>query len=402
MSITQENLQELKEIYENQETITETAKIFCERHNIEYSDPLRRRVSRILNNDTTVSNKNESISITQNYEPKTVFSAVKDGKMMSIKEYCKEYGLDYDNVKSFKSITHTGTPYYNIVFYEQSLESDVSLEEFKALIEEDLRNIKYSPSKVIGSKVGVVKVADFHFGAYVNNLIRTKEFSIGIFVEMLKQAAEEINSKGYKEVHLHLLGDIIESFTGLNHRNSWKGLDKAMVGAEAVKLVTKILHEHFLSKINNLVSIKVVGGNHDRVTSDNKEDMAAEAANIVCWGLSLLGYNVEFNSLVLTHIVDGICHILTHGHHMLSKKPTKNIVWDYGKQGMFNLLVEGHLHGFAIKDDSVDSMKVVCPPFFRGNFFSEALGYTSNSGFLIIENNGKGLPNIFHHSLGSM
>ena len=36
---------------------------------------------------------------------------------------------------------------------------------------------------------------------------------------------------------------------------------------------------------------------------------------------------------------------------------------------------------------------------FTGNFFSESLGYTSESGFVITEDNGKGVPNVFYYAV---
>ena len=237
-------------------------------------------------------------------------------------------------------------------------------------------------------------------------------FSINILANKLLESVDKINERNYEKVHIHILGDLIESFTGLSHKNTWKGLDKKMVGAEAVKLVVRILHENFLSKIKNLDKVKVVAGNHDRVTSDNKEDVQGDAANLVCWGLNLIGYDIEFNPLVITHTVGNICHILTHGHHGISKKSTKQICWDYGIQGKYNLICEGHLHSIiqklninqrdgyqTFKDDSVDHKRINCPSFFTGNFFSESLGYTSESGFIITEDNGKGVPNIFYYAI---
>ena len=148
------------------------------------------------------------------------------------------------------------------------------------------------------------------------------------------------------------------------------------------------------------------------MTSDNKEDVQGEAANLISWGLELMGYDIEFNPLVLTHTVDGICHILTHGHHGISKKSTKQLCWDYGKKGKFNLICEGHLHSIiqklsvssrekfqTIKDDAVDHRRMNCPSFFTGNFYSESLGYTSESGFVIVEDNGKGVPNVFYYAV---
>ena len=356
----------------------------------------------------------ESETVSNEYKGKQFFSAYDEfGQLLNIEDYCKKYNLDFLKARSYKLITHTGIPFYNIVFHEEVLECVVTETELKQLIQEGLKNIRRIAVPVAnGNKIGVVKIADLHLGAYVDNLIRTKEFSINILANKLLDSAAEINRLQYSTVHVHILGDLLESFTGLSHRNTWKGLDKAMVGAEAVKLVTKILHDNFLSKINNLGDIKVVAGNHDRVTSDNKEDVHGDAANLVCWGLEMIGYNVEFNPLVITHTVDGICHILTHGHHSLSKKSTKQLCWDYGEQGKFNLICEGHLHSIiqklsitqrdsfqTIKDDAVDHRRMNCPSFFTGNFYSESLGYTSESGFVITENNGKGVPNVFYYAV---
>jgi predicted phosphodiesterase len=332
---------------------------------------------------------------------------------MNIEAYCKHYGLDVSKIRSYKLISHSGVPFYNVVFYEEVIESLVTEDELKQIIAEGFNDIKYTEIKKDSKdKVGVVKIADLHLGSYVDNLIRTKNFSINILANKLLEAVNDINDRGYSVVHIHILGDLIESFTGLSHKNTWKGLDKAMVGAEAVKLVVKILHDNFLSKIINLGDVKVVAGNHDRVTSDNKEDVQGGAASLVCWGLELIGYNVEFNSLVITHTVGKITHILTHGHHALSKKSTKQLCWDYGVQGNYNLICEGHLHSIiqklninqrdtyqTIKDDAVDHRRMNCPSFFTGNFFSESLGYTSESGFVITEDNGNGVPNVFYYAV---
>ncbi len=421
------NLQRLKEIFGIENNITETAKKYCKEMELDYSDSFRRQCSNVLKKnsepkeDLDEETDNITISDSNNYandkqSKKSVgFTAIgDDGGLMNIEQYCSHYGLNVNTIRSYKLISHSSIPFYNIVFQDEDKNVPlVTEEELKKLISDGLEQIKYTPSVVpTKTKIGVVKIADLHLGAYVDNLIRTKNFSIDILANKLTDAVNEINQRNYSIVHIHILGDLIESFTGLNHKNTWKGLDKAMVGAEAIKCVTKILHDNFLSKINNLGEVKVVAGNHDRVTSDNKEDVQGGAANLVCWALELLGYSIEFNSLVISHTVDNICHILTHGHHSLSKKSTKQICWDYGVQGKYNLICEGHLHsiiqklsvnqrdGFkTITDDAVDHRRMNVPSFFTGNFFSESLGYTSESGFVITEDNGKGVPNVFYYAV---
>lgn len=408
------------EIFEKEDNITQASKLHCEELGIEYSEKYRNRLSRYLRKEETDNTlENEVISDSINYsndkeKPQKGFTAIgTDGKLMNIESYCEFYGLDVSKIRSYKLISHSGIPFFNVVFYEEVVEPAVTEQELKELILNGFKDQKYTPiSKDTKNKIGVVKIADLHLGSYVDNLIRTKEFSIDILANKLTEAVIDINERNYSTVHVHILGDLIESFTGLSHKNTWKGLDKAMVGAEAVKLVVKILHDNFLSKIINLGNVKVVAGNHDRVTSDNKEDVQGGAASLVCWGLELLGYNVEFNALVITHTIDKITHILTHGHHALSKKSTKQLCWDYGIQGNYNLICEGHLHSIiqklninqrdtfqTIKDDAVDHRRFNCPSFFTGNFFSESLGYTSESGFVIVEDNGRGIPNVFYYAV---
>jgi len=41
-----------------------------------------------------------------------------DGRMMDIDQYCDHYNLPRNDIRSYKLVTHTGTPYYNIAFHE--------------------------------------------------------------------------------------------------------------------------------------------------------------------------------------------------------------------------------------------------------------------------------------------
>lgn len=321
------------------------------------------------------------------------------GGVMNIDEYCLHHGLPREDVRGYKLVSHTGVPFYNIQFREQTDGESVLDAEFVKLHLKNALNFKVETKteKKFPENVGVVKIADLHYGALVENLLRTRDFSPNILAEKLSVAADKINQRGFNLVHVHFQGDLLESFSGLSHKNSWKSMDVNIIGAQAVKGCVELLHTHFLSKINGLGEIKMVAGNHDRVTSDNKEDEDGDAANLIAWGLGLIGYSVEFNSNILSHEVAGINHVILHGHNIVSKRPTKEIIWDYGKQGMFNLVVEGHLHSLierlnvnqrnafkTTKDDSIDHRRIVCPSFFTGNSYSERLNFFSTSGFMIV------------------
>lgn len=367
---------------------------------------VERYIAQLRNDNETDTEPTETT--TNDYSKKHNFTAIgEDGLLMNIENYCKHYGLDYSKVRSYKLVSHTAVPFYNIAFYETVLDTPFDPESFKEAIRDGLANFKYVKREKPGTGNGVIKISDLHFGAFVENLLKTQDFNINILRQDLRFAAERINRKGYKKVHIHLLGDLIESFTGLNHKNTFKGIDRFTIGSKAVKMCTEVLHKDFLSQINNLGEIKIVAGNHDRTTSGKDEDTKGEAADLIAWGLELIGYNVEFHPLVIQHIVDDICHILMHGDKPVSKRSSEKIILDYGVQGMFNLICLGHLHSTIqkltikqrddfneVEDEANDHIKMHCPSFFSGNEFSEYLGFTTRKGFLDIEDNGKGIPDI--------
>lgn len=269
-------------------------------------------------------------------------------------------------------------------------------------LEKELESIKKVKTKTLkGNKVGVVTITDIHFGAYISDLNVTPEYNITILCEKLRKAALKTNRFNYDIVELHLLGDLIESFTGLNHKNSWKGLQKGMYGVKAIKLFVKLFKENFLDLLKNLNNIKIVAGNHDRTTSDNKEDTDGGAAELIAWGLENIGYNVEFNRSVITHKVNGVNHILMHGHlFMTMKKTTQELCWIYGEKGVFNYIKLGHLHSRIKKlsankmnnfkmlmDDNIDCRAENIASIFTGNTHSEDGGWSTLSGFSICEKN---------------
>lgn len=347
-------------------------------------------------------------------EEKFILTAWKDGVMMDIDTYCVTYKLPRKDISSYKLISHTGTPYYNIVFKENVLDSDDI--DYKKALKKALKDVsKYKSNKtdVESNRNGVVTLADLHFGAYISASQISPEYSITVLCGMLEYAALRVNRFRYKTVHVHLLGDLIESFTGMNHKNSWKGLDKGMFGVSAIKLFVKLFKEHFLDNVKNLGKIKLVAGNHDRLTSDNKEDTDGGAAELIAWGLELKGYDIEFSTSVLTHLVDDINYILNHGHLGLTKKlSTKEMCWTYGKKGYFNYIQEAHLHsrirklnatqvkGFQlISDDNNDCRREVFPSFFTGNPYSEYLGFSTCGGFKISESGRNKGVDVFDFSL---
>ena len=308
--------------------------------------------------------------------------------------------LDKDNLK-VKSIWTNGDRVNISVVPDYQKEE----EDFSSVLKDTLlEHIKSSKSKFKAakksyprSKIGVAVTADYHIGAYIEGLIKTKDFSVEVVTDYLDQVAEDINSFRYSEVHLVILGDLIESFTGLNHINSWKGVQSGMYGGNVVIMAYEIIRK-FLSQINNLKEVYMVSGNHDRVTSSNKEDVEGDVCKLLAYFLedNCKGVEFSFSPMVLTKVIDNICYIMTHGHLGFSSKDMGKILFQYGKQGYFNVLLSGHyhtrrssqnvVHTQTIGEDNADYRSIICPSLFTGNFYSESNGWTSTAGYLIIEN----------------
>lgn len=293
--------------------------------------------------------------------------------------------------------------------------SDVDWDSVFDKLEDEIASCKPPKPKILPyseDRVGVISTGDWHLGAHIDDLIRTDSFNHKVLIERLEESAERINSERFSEVHLCLLGDFIESFTGLNHKNVWKDVERGNYGMNAIRLCYAIMVNHYIGRINNVKSVNIVSGNHDRTSADKGEDTMREAAGMLAWLLDKdygSVFDVEYNPMVISKKIDGINYILTHGDFKFSDKDISKILYDYGVQGVYNVVLKAHLHtrkvtkrfeerAFELKDlkvisvDECDHRVITCAPMFTGNFYSEALGYSSTAGFEILYNNGYGYP----------
>jgi hypothetical protein len=275
-------------------------------------------------------------------------------------------------------------------------EKDVFYNEIMNLLPQAKISTSIPTEKSAKRKSLVITIADLHLGARVEHIQNTPNYNPEVLSMYLDQMAIQINAKESKSVTLAFLGDLIESFTGLNHKNSWKGIEYGYFGSNVVIKTVELITD-FISKINNVKLILGVSGNHDRSTSDNKEDTKGEIAILIFYMLGLIYKNkieIDFNSDVVSREIDGINYIITHGHLGESKKGGEKIVNEYGNNKMFNLILTGHLHSRIISTDSRKIRHIWCPSLFTGNEYSKQLGFSSTAGYLQIENNGKGFPNV--------
>ena len=339
----------------------------------------------------------------------------KNGELLSSVEKLQSEPIEIPEGFEIIKVSTSKTTGQQWVQYGPPKEKEISNIDFQDLKEILLREIsktyEYEFKPFSRDKEAVLKWADLHFGAHIYNLAKTKDYNSDILIDGLSKSVSDTNAFGFKKVHVHINGDLIESFSGLNHINSWMSLNKDEAGTNAIKLCCKLLDDA-LSNINNLGKVLIVAGNHDRISKRNDEDVKGGAADLIAWGLKLKGYDVEFDPICTTQKVEGIYHINLHGDKGVSKRPTKEIIWDYGVQGLFNFVFEAHLHSIiqklsvsqrnafkTIKDDSIDHRRMHISPMFTGNYYSESLNFFSNSGYTLVWDNGNGIPMVLMGSV---
>jgi metallophosphoesterase superfamily enzyme len=276
--------------------------------------------------------------------------------------------------------------------YEKAIKKVADLDyRFSILETEILDYVSQAKPKVVrtctDTKIdeAIVHVCDLHGGADIKPSRNLPAYGWKQIEEKLDVIARDVNSRKAKNVVVVFNGDFIETFTGLNHANSWKNISEENgYGISATIKITDVISE-FLSKINNIKQVVLVSGNHDRVTSSNKEDVEGEVARLIAYILKgQFPFSVTWHEQVVSLKVGGCGFVFTHGHLGLGKKTADLIVNQYGHKNSYNMVVMGHLHSRKTMSDTYDSRVIHAPSLFTGNNYSKGLGYSSRSGYLYI------------------
>lgn len=226
------NIEKLIEIYSNEQTIASAARKYCEENGLVYNDSVRRRFSNIIN-QYTVGNDTDTKSnqYDNDIEAPKILSAIgPDGKLMNIEKYCEFYGLDFDRVRSYKFISHTGKPFFNIVFKseEEKVVQDISkdIDFLKSLID-SITPLNSNPDipKYFSTEVDRLIITDVHINMDNNGDVNTSStFKESPYTEeeiyvRLKKTVESVYLHK-KSDHLIIdnLGDFMDGLQGQTSR----------------------------------------------------------------------------------------------------------------------------------------------------------------------------------------
>jgi len=198
------NVQKLQSLVEVEETITAAAKKYAELEGISYTDNFRRQCSKVLaRQDKLVDNdlENDTLTETNQYEAVSQLSALKpDGTIMNLKEYCEFYKIPYEEVRTYKLVTHSSKgAYYNLA--SNPIKGEGFENFYKTLLEE-LSNLPNKPKAVIRERpldkesyLLVVDPADCHVGKLADSFETGEDYNNQIAVQRIREGVEGIIEK---------------------------------------------------------------------------------------------------------------------------------------------------------------------------------------------------------------
>ena len=271
----------------------------------------------VLNETGTTTSTSDYSSNT----PKFVLSAwdVDTGLMMDLDTYCKKYGLPREDVSSSKLITHTGTPYWNIVFKEKISESMMSF-DFESIAKKFVKPVnvvKYNSQVGAKKDFDTLTYTDVHIGMDTNpkgnSMYPVKwdaEEAFALVDEMVRVTLEEKESD---TLVIDELGDFLD---GLNKQTTrgGHGLPQNMTDEEAYNCAVEFkmrLADGFLGHYDKII--------FNNICNDNHAGLFGYFANKYFKDLATERYkhaNIEINNhrQFLNHYYVGdVCFVITHG-----------------------------------------------------------------------------------------
>ena len=261
----------------------------------------------------------ESKSKSNEYKPKKdfVLSAwSEEGKMMEIDEYCQVYNLPRKDITSYKLVSHTGTPFYNIVFKENVVDVAKDEIDFDKIISKHIKPVEVKIKKQQSqSDFDVLTYSDVHIGMDTNskgNSMYATEWNADEVIKASDKMYNELIKNQQSDILIvDELGDLLDGFNGKTTRGG-HDLPQNMTNEEVfdcalkfkMKLLDNLIHYYKEIRFNN-------------VCNDNHAGSFGYFVNSAFKSLAEQKYrNVKVNNyrnFISHYYVNDVCFVITHG-----------------------------------------------------------------------------------------
>ena len=278
--------------------------------------------------ETTLSNrvnvpkvKNKLISETSpnDYkEKKLILSAWSDkGFMMNINEYCENYKLPRNDISSYKLVSHTGTPFYNIVFKDKVIE-EISNFNFEDIIAKYLKPVFVEKTrKIWGGEddFDTLTYTDVHIGMESDSDNNTMYKADWNKKELMKTAdliiAETIKEQECNTLYVDDLGDLLDGFNGVTTRGGHL-LPQNMTNEECfdagLEFKLKILYG-LVNHYDKIYFNNICNDNHSGAFGYFVNKAFKEIAELQFESVKVTNHRKFINH----YFVNRVCFVISHG-----------------------------------------------------------------------------------------
>ena len=267
--------------------------------------------------DVKVEVKSKSKS--NEYKPKKEFvlsAWSKSGQMMEIDEYCQTYNLPRKDITSYKLVSHTGTPFYNIVFKENVIEVAKDEIDFDAIISKHINPVEVEVSKNYNqSDFDVLTYSDVHIGMDTNskgNSMYATEWNAEEVIKASNLIVERVIQNQQSDILIvDELGDLLDGFNGKTTRGG-HDLPQNMTNEEVfdcalkfkMNILDKLIYHYKEIKFNNICNDNHAGSFGYFVNSAFKSLAEQKYRNV----------NVNnYRNFISHYFVNDVCFVITHG-----------------------------------------------------------------------------------------
>ena len=319
-------------------------------------------------------------------------SAIQGGKLLSLKEYCENFGIDFKMVSSAKLVQHTGISYYNIVLHVIN-ELDIQEIVKKSLL--PIERIKTSPQIIDSNTVDRLIFTDVHIG--MDNGGEWNESELFERLEKMIQYVKQ--NKQSNKLIIDDLGDFVDGYEKKTTRGGHE-LEQNLSSSEQVEIGVK-----FKSVLFNELCRIYESVTHNAVCNDNHAGSLAEILNTFVKNVNEERFsNLKVNVLkgfMSAYEENGFSFILSHGKDskymkapfgLSMSKKTKDIILDFciKKEIKVSKIIfsKGDLHQFLFDEtDTIIEYNNYGAFSLPSNYCDSNYG-ASRSGFVfeVIEN----------------
>ena len=268
-------------------------------------------------NNLKSGSKIETSRTKKNVEKDFVLSAWNDeGFMMDIDQYCEHYKLPREDVREYKLVSHTGTPYYNIKFKEIA-EKEVMSFDLEELVKKHIKPVDVSKSIEIEDKndFDMLTYSDVHIGMETNpdnkamySIEWNRQSALRDCHRMIQATIENQSST---TLVVDELGDFLDGYNQQTTRGG-HALPQNMSNEEAFDVALEFKMALIDGLVNHYDFIMI-----NNICNDNHAGSFGYFVNKAFKDICSVKYpNIEINNytkFINHYYIDNTCFVITHG-----------------------------------------------------------------------------------------